>query len=137
MCAKEIQQQFDHVSTQPITNNNNTNPSPTTVSVGVKESLQGNAMPLSQVITHLVQAVEPLLTIDVDAFEPWSLVLRHVAATVSDTAEGPRAASEGTADTSLVLDSRWTQGMGCARSIDTSGRCDRLIRSLASHVGRC
>jgi hypothetical protein len=90
-------------------------------------------MTLSEVITRLVQAIEPLLTIDVDTPEPWSLVLRLVTAAITNAAEGPRTAGEGTTDTRVVGSHR-THRIGRVRSIETQGRCDRLISSLASHV---
>jgi hypothetical protein len=90
-------------------------------------------MALSEVITRLIQAIEPLLTLQVDALEPRSLVLRLVTATITNAAEGPRAAGEGTTDARVVGGHR-THRIGRVRSIETQGRCDRLIRSLTSHV---
>lgn len=62
-------------------------------------------MSLSEVVTQLVQAVEPLLTFSIDTVICTSLVLAHVAKTVTCSLEGLGAARVGAANARLIGDS--------------------------------
>jgi hypothetical protein len=109
-------------------------------------------MSLAQVITQLVQTIEPFLTIDIDTFESKGLVLVHVTTTVPDTTKGPSTTGEGAANASC-LSVRSDRGVG-SRSSSTQhsvmartwSRCDgsksisnRLVDMVrkGSRLGHC
>jgi hypothetical protein len=59
-----------------------------------------------------------------------------MAATIANAAVGHPAAGESTAEGSLISDSRRACDIGLVGTVRNAGRCDRLIRSLASRVSQ-
>lgn len=66
-------------------------------------SRQCDTMTLAAMITNLIQAIEGLVAVCNDAFEAWSLMLTHMAATVAGTTESAGASWVAASDTSLDL----------------------------------